>query len=144
MFTILFWIGRKVPSIDLVLPELNPVDVFHFRDGLMFPLQRSGRRVHLRKALLHMVDLVMFPFLVSGQLFLARIRGLVVDDDIVVGRVGRGRRFNNFLILVNGFTREPGVETTVEPVVVDVKFVVRGGRAVWVGGWADFDDLRLV
>merc|ERR1719347_1523566 len=65
---VVLWVGREIPGVYFEPSNLYSVDIFHLSKGLMLLLQCSSGGVHLRVSFLHMVDLVMLPFLVAGDL----------------------------------------------------------------------------
>ena len=137
LLPVLLRVGAEVPGVNLVLAKLNAVDVLHLGDGLVLPLQRRRRRVHLREALLHVVDLIVFALLISGQLPVAVVR---VEDD---GGVDGGRvdlRWLHLLRLVDRGAGDPLVQAAVEALVVDVELVVDDVARLVADG-ADLDDL---
>ena len=66
-FSVLLWVGAEVPGVDLESADLDSVNELDLGEGLVLLLEGGGRRVHLGKRLLHVVDLVMFAFLVSAN-----------------------------------------------------------------------------
>ena len=80
LLAVLIRVRREVPRVNLVLANLDFVNVLDFGNGLVFFLQSCSGGVHLSVGFLHMVDLIMAPLLVAGDLAVIAINDVGESD----------------------------------------------------------------
>ena len=152
--SVLLRVGAEIPGVDLEPAELHPIDEFDLCQLFVFFLQGRGRRVHLGEGLLYVVDFVVSPLLVAGDLPVRSVRidrrrrvsvsGAAGDVLTLLRSVDLGLHLGFLPVGVqriivgaaNPVPLDPLVETAVEALVMDVVLLL-----VEVIVEADVDDL---
>lgn len=74
LFAVLLRVRGEVPSVDLVLSDLDLVDVFDFGEGFMLLLECSCGWVHFIVGLCTKIGVVMYPTQHMNSVFLTTVR----------------------------------------------------------------------